>query len=44
MIRTTLSVAVFVAFVAVMFGLALLPNAVGSYMRANEVERVAVVE
>lgn len=43
MIRTTLSVTVFVAFVAVMFGLAFVPELVDSHF-GSEGEQVAVVE
>ncbi|PTM97353.1 hypothetical protein [Mycoplana dimorpha] len=41
MIRTTLSVTVFVTFVAIMFGLALLPDLVDAM---NDPEQVAVVQ
>lgn len=44
MIRTTLSLAVFVTFVAVMFGLAFVPELVDTHFAANEVEQAAVVE
>lgn len=43
MIRTTLSLAVFVTFVAVMFGLAFVPELVDAHF-GSEVEQVAVVE
>ncbi|WP_281414473.1 hypothetical protein [Rhizobium sp. ARZ01] len=44
MIRTSLSVTVFVTFIAVMFGLALAPEFVASHFAGDEVEQVAVVE
>ncbi|WP_269065040.1 hypothetical protein [Rhizobium sp. GN54] len=44
MLRTTLSVTVFVTFVAVMFGLALVPDLVDHYSQVDEIEQVAVVE
>lgn len=44
MIRTTLSVTVFVTFVAVMFGLALVPDLVDRHRASIEAEQVAVVE
>ena len=44
MLRTTLSVTVFVTFVAVMFGLALVQDMVDHYSQLNEAEQVAVVE
>lgn len=44
MLRTTLSVTVFVTFIAVMFGLALVPDMVDHYSQLNEAEQVAVVE
>lgn len=44
MIRIALGVTVFSAFVAAMFGLALLPDLVDSYHGMNGGEQVAVVE
>lgn len=44
MIRTTLSVTVFVTFVAVMFGLALVPEMVDHYTMSGQADEVAVVE
>lgn len=44
MIRTTLFLTVFVTFVAVMFGLAFVPELVDTHFAGREVEQVAVVE
>jgi hypothetical protein len=44
MIRTTLSVTVFVTFVAIMFGLALLPDLVNPSHGLDDAEQVAVVQ
>lgn len=44
MIRTTLSVTVFVTFVAVMFGLALVPDLVDQYSQLSEAEQIAAAE